>query len=137
MTVQPGLCRTWSEPKLLVFSHTGSIILNHTKVPYDSVRNAAASLSHLSKSWELSMVRAVTGSYLVVESAHSFYHQQGLLLDVAEIQTFNIKTKFGKMYTADLFTILQQISISLARLQNLVTAKKQIFQEKQNTKTCI
>ena len=24
MTVQPGLCRTWSEPKLLVFSHTGS-----------------------------------------------------------------------------------------------------------------
>ena len=23
MTVQPGLCRTWSEPKLLVFSRTG------------------------------------------------------------------------------------------------------------------
>ena len=25
MTVQPGLCRTWPEPKLLVFSRTGSI----------------------------------------------------------------------------------------------------------------
>ena len=24
MTVQAGLCRTWSEPKLLVFSRTGS-----------------------------------------------------------------------------------------------------------------
>ena len=24
MTVQPGLCRTWSEPKLLVISSTGS-----------------------------------------------------------------------------------------------------------------
>ena len=24
MTVQPGLCRTWSKPKLLVFSRTGS-----------------------------------------------------------------------------------------------------------------
>ena len=23
-TVQPGLCQTWSEPKLLVFSRTGS-----------------------------------------------------------------------------------------------------------------
>ena len=27
MTVQPGLCRTWSEPKLLVFSRTGSFVL--------------------------------------------------------------------------------------------------------------
>ena len=26
VTVQPGLCRTWSEPKLFVFSHTGSYI---------------------------------------------------------------------------------------------------------------
>ena len=26
MTVQAGLCRTWSEPKLLVFSRTGSIV---------------------------------------------------------------------------------------------------------------
>ena len=26
MTVQPGLCQTWSEPKLLVFSHTGSYV---------------------------------------------------------------------------------------------------------------
>ena len=26
VTVQPGLCWTWSEPKLLVFSHTGSNI---------------------------------------------------------------------------------------------------------------
>ena len=25
MTVQPGLCRTWSEPKLFVFSCTGSV----------------------------------------------------------------------------------------------------------------
>ena len=25
VTVQPGLCRTWSEPKLMVFSHTDSI----------------------------------------------------------------------------------------------------------------
>ena len=24
VTVQPGLCQTWSEPKLLVFSRTGS-----------------------------------------------------------------------------------------------------------------
>ena len=28
VTVQPGLCRTWSEPKLLVFSRTGSNILS-------------------------------------------------------------------------------------------------------------
>ena len=27
MTVQGGLCRTWSEPKLLVFSYTGSFSL--------------------------------------------------------------------------------------------------------------
>ena len=26
VTVQPGLCLTWSKPKLLVFSHTGSNI---------------------------------------------------------------------------------------------------------------
>ena len=26
VTVQAGLCRTWSEPKLLVFSRTGSIV---------------------------------------------------------------------------------------------------------------
>ena len=26
MTVQPGLYQTWSEPKLLVFSHTGSFL---------------------------------------------------------------------------------------------------------------
>ena len=26
MTVQPGLCWTWSEPKLLVFSRTGSFL---------------------------------------------------------------------------------------------------------------
>ena len=28
VTVQPGLCRTWSEPKLLVFSRTGSFIVH-------------------------------------------------------------------------------------------------------------
>ena len=28
VTVQPGLCWTWSEPKLFVFSHTGSIERN-------------------------------------------------------------------------------------------------------------
>ena len=27
MTVQPGLCRTWSESKLLTFSHTGSNVI--------------------------------------------------------------------------------------------------------------
>ena len=27
MTVQSGLCRTWSEPKLLVFLHTGSFLI--------------------------------------------------------------------------------------------------------------
>ena len=27
VTVQPGLCRTWSKPKLLVFSRTGSFHL--------------------------------------------------------------------------------------------------------------
>ena len=27
VTVQAGLCRTWSEPKLLIFSRTGSYIL--------------------------------------------------------------------------------------------------------------
>ena len=31
VTVQPGLCRTWSEPKLLVFSRTGSFISNTTR----------------------------------------------------------------------------------------------------------
>ena len=28
MAVQPGLCRTWSELKLLVFSRTGSYVIN-------------------------------------------------------------------------------------------------------------
>ena len=28
MTVQPGLCRTWSEPKLLVFSYTNSLLIS-------------------------------------------------------------------------------------------------------------
>ena len=27
VTVQPSLCRTWSEPKLLGFSHTDSIVI--------------------------------------------------------------------------------------------------------------
>ena len=36
MTVQPGLCRTWSEPKLLVFSRTG---INHTFQPDDQQVN--------------------------------------------------------------------------------------------------
>ena len=29
MTVQPGLCQTWLEPKLLVFSRTGSLIISN------------------------------------------------------------------------------------------------------------
>ena len=120
MTVQPGLCRTWSEPKLLVFSRTCSIILNHTKFPFVSVRNAAASLSHLNKSWEISMVRAVTGSYLVVESAHSFFHRQGLLLDVAKIQTFNIKRKF----TVYLFTATNKWAASWENQQSAYAKTK-------------
>ena len=31
MTVQAGLCWTWSEPKLLVLSRTGSFIFNYFK----------------------------------------------------------------------------------------------------------
>ena len=32
MTVQPGLCRTWSEPKLFVFSQTGSYSISGENV---------------------------------------------------------------------------------------------------------
>ena len=36
MTVQAGLCQTWSEPKLLVSSRTGSYILNiFVRLPRD------------------------------------------------------------------------------------------------------
>ena len=34
VTVQAGLCRTWSEPKLLVFSRTGSNPLTITAKPF-------------------------------------------------------------------------------------------------------
>ena len=37
VTVQPGLCRTWSEPKLLVFSCTDSLIFTF-KLEWELIR---------------------------------------------------------------------------------------------------
>ena len=34
VTVLPGLCQTWWEPKLLVFSHTGSIFIKSVLINY-------------------------------------------------------------------------------------------------------
>ena len=43
MTVQPGLCRTWSDPKLLVFSHTGSNGFTFTAKPKSTEPSNAVS----------------------------------------------------------------------------------------------
>ena len=39
VTVQPGLCRTWSETKLLVFSRTGSYVKAHKKSVFCHLRS--------------------------------------------------------------------------------------------------
>ena len=53
MTIQAGLCRTWSEPKLLVFSRTGSnvnktehILLTRTDYDSSEVDSALVSILH-------------------------------------------------------------------------------------------
>ena len=45
VTVQPDLCRTWSEPKLLVFSRTGSFV-NINLVFADTVISFSVSIDH-------------------------------------------------------------------------------------------
>ena len=50
MTVQTGLCGTWSEPKLLVFSHTGSFVFQKEEKEDPKKRGTSPKGSAKSKS---------------------------------------------------------------------------------------
>ena len=70
MTVQPGLCRTWSEPKLLVFSCTGSIIYFVTQQLFVSDANPDDALPpDLTPEGQL-VGNDQTGTILIVLSSH-------------------------------------------------------------------